>query len=369
MQMSYGNYPDLAGVKRVLVVKLRHHGDVLLTSPVFSELKKVLPQAQIDAFIYAETLPMLEGHPAISNFFLYDRHLKKRGFFPRFIGEAKLLRQVRKAGFDLVINLTEGDRGAIIAFVSGAKIRVGFDPQGSGFAGKRKIYTHLAKTPKSPRHTVERQLDVLRRIGIFPLEQDRALTFHVGSDCLEKMQSCLREEGIRSGDFFLIHPVSRWRFKCPPPSFTVSLIEELKKKNIPVVLTSGPDAQERAFMQEITKAVPGILDLGGKINLKELGALIRLSRGLICVDSVPLHMASALKTPVVAIFGPTSEENWGPWMHPKAKVVAQPFTCRPCHLDGCGGSKRSECLYTLSVQQVLSALESLPILETSIAIK
>ncbi|MFI5334605.1 MAG: glycosyltransferase family 9 protein, partial [Chlamydiales bacterium] len=59
---------------------------------------------------------------------------------------------------------------------------------------------------------------------------------------------------------------------------------------------------------------------------------------------------------------PTSEENWGPWMHPRAKVVAQPFPCRPCHLDGCGGSKRSECLYTLSVNEVVKALDGLGLL-------
>ncbi|MFI5334993.1 MAG: glycosyltransferase family 9 protein, partial [Chlamydiales bacterium] len=200
--MSYGNYPDLTGVKRVLVVKLRHHGDVLLTSPVFSHLKKVLPDAEIDAFVYAETLPMLEGHPAISNFLLYDRRLKKRSFLKRFAGEAKLLNRVRKGNYDLVINLTEGDRGAIIALVSGAKVRVGFDPHGAGFAGKRKIFTHLVKTPNGPRHTTERQLDSLRRIGIFPGEEDKPLTFNLPEVALEKMRSILREKGINEGEFF-----------------------------------------------------------------------------------------------------------------------------------------------------------------------
>lgn len=362
--MVYGNYPDLTSVKRVLVVKLRHHGDVLLTSPVFSHLKKVLPDAEIDAFIYGETLPMLEGHPAISNFLLYDKNLKKRSLLRRYMEEIKLLRRVRKGRYDLVLNLTEGDRGAIIAWVSGAKVRVGFDPEGAGFAGKRKIFTHLVKTPKGQRHTVERQLDALRRMGIFPAEEEKALDFRVPESALENIRKVLDERGVREGAYLLIHPISRWRFKCPPPAFTASLIEELKKKKMPVVLTSGPDPQERAFMQEITKAHPDVLDLGGKISLKELGALVKLSRGVICVDSVPLHIASALQTPIVAIFGPTSEKNWGPWMHPQAKIVAQPFSCRPCFLDGCGGSKRSECLYTLSTRDVMEALQSLELLDS-----
>src|SRR5579863_6474558 len=125
--MSYGNYPDLSYVKRVLVIKMRHHGDVLLTAPLFSNLKKVLPEASIDAFIYKDTLPMLEGHPGISNYLLYDRAWKQFSFFKKLVQELRLLRQIRSAGYDLVINLTEGDRGAIAAGISGSPVRVGFD--------------------------------------------------------------------------------------------------------------------------------------------------------------------------------------------------------------------------------------------------
>jgi heptosyltransferase-3 len=355
--MTYGNYPDLNHVKRVLVVKLRHHGDVLLTSPVFSFLKKSLPEAQIDAFLYADTLPMLEGHPAISGCILYDRKIKNLSFFKRIKKEIELLWKVRKKGYDLVVNLTEGDRGALIALFSKSPLRVGFDPGKSGFFGKRKIYTHLAKVPKTPRHTVEKQLDVLRKIGLFPAVHERGLTFHIPSVSLGKMRNLLQEENLEEGNFYLIHPVSRWKFKCPPPSFTADLIRNLR---LPVVLTSGPDAEERALILQILALIPEIpvLDLGGKITLKELGALIQLSRYLICVDSVPFHMASALKAPVVALFGPTSEDNWGPWQNPHAKIVSQKYSCRPCNLDGCGGSKRSDCLYTLTVQQVLDALEN-----------
>lgn len=103
--------------------------------------------------------------------------------------------------------------------------------------------------------------------------------------------------------------------------------------------------------------VEGAISLAGQLSLKELGALYLKSRGLITVDSVPLHMASALKVPVVALFGPTSEENWGPWQHPRARVVAEAMPCRPCYMDGCGGSKRSDCLDTLSIQAILNAYE------------
>lgn len=360
MAMTYGNYPDLKLVRKVLVVKMRHHGDVLLTSPVFSNLKNVLPDAQVDAFIYQDTLPMLEGHSAISKYFLYDRGWKKLGFLGKLRKEISLLRQIRKEKYDLVINLTEGDRGAIAALVSGSRYRVGFDPQGKGLKGKKKIYTHTVKHCHTPRHTVEKQLDALRRIGIFPTPAERDLTFVIADETMAKMRHLLEEEEFVEGQYVIIHPVSRWRFKCPPMSFIAELIEELHSQGKSVILSAGPDDVEMKMIEEIIAKIPHIpvLNMAGKMTLKELGALIKLSSSLICVDSVPLHMASALKTPVIALFGPSSEQNWGPWMHPEGRVVAQKLPCRPCHMDGCGGSKMSDCLYTLSVAQVYNLKSS-----------
>jgi heptosyltransferase-3 len=346
----YGDYPDLKGVKKILVVKMRHHGDVLLTSPLFSVLKQALPKSQIDAFLYRDTLPMLEGHPAISNFLLYDRSWKKLSFWKKMREEVRLLKKVRKEGYDLVINLTEGDRGAIIALVSKSRYKVGFDPEGKGFKGKKKIYTHVVKNCTTPRHTVEKQLDVLRRIGIFPKPCERDLTLHIP----EEAKVSVRAKLCFDGPYVVIHPVSRWRFKCLPTGRIAELIEQLHKQGSQIVLSAGPDKEELKMCEEILSQTQApICNLAGKMTLKELCALIEGSECLICVDSVPLHIASATKTPVIALFGPTSDKNWGPWMHPQSRVIAQNSPCRPCFMDGCGGSKMSDCLFTLSVSQIL----------------
>jgi heptosyltransferase III len=341
---------DLKNVKKILVVRMRHLGDVLLTTPVFTQLKQAIPDAEIDALINLEALPMLEGHPAISQFFLYDRRGRSRSFFKRAAAELKLLYQLRKQKYDLVLNLTEGDRGAIVAFVSGAKVRVGFDPEGSGFLGKRHAYTHIVKICPHPRHTVERQLDALRRIGIFPSLHERELTLHIPDAAKKNVE--------KWGDhFILVHPMSRWLFKSPPASFFVTLIDALQKKGERVLLSGGTDTEGLQLIEEIEEGVEvPIVNVAGKTSLKELGALIGKCRALITVDSVPLHMASALKAPVVALFGPTSEINWGPWMHPKGRIVAPKVSCRPCYMDGCGGSKKSDCLNLLSVDEVMQAL-------------
>lgn len=348
--MTYGDYPDLSGVKRILVVKLRHLGDVLLTTPVFSQLKRAIPRAEIDAYIYEEARPMLEGHPAISGVIGYDRNWKKKGFLYRFYKELSLMRMIRKKGYDLVVNLTEGDRGVFIAKISKAKIRVGFSPKGKW---QKKFITHVVKHCPGLRHTVERNLDALRRIGIFPKEDERELFFQIKDDLLESMR-----EKVGKAPFILIHPTSRWRFKCWSIANMRTLIEHLLMMGKKVVLTAGPDLIETAMVETIAEGL-NVDVFAGKTTLKELGALILLSELLICVDSVPLHMASALKSPVVALFGPTSDVTWGPWMNPKARIVSQNFSCRPCYMDGCGGSKYSDCLQTLPVSRVLSSIASL----------
>jgi len=347
--MVYGDYPDLSRVRKILVVKLRHLGDVLLTGPVFDALKNAMPQATIDAYIYEEAKPMLEGHRAISALLGYDRKWKNLGIVARWRKEFGVLWQIRKGRYDLVLNLTEGDRGILCAKIAGAEIRVGFNPKGRW---KKKLYTHVVKHCPGVRHMVERNLDVVRRIGIFPDERERELFLHVSDKDIHFMQKKIGPES-----FVLIHPTSRWRFKCWPVAKMRELIEVLMKRGKKIVLTSGPDPIEQEMVADIAKGL-NVHVLAGKISLKELSALIFMSEVLVCVDSVPLHIASALKKPVVAIFGPTSDVTWGPWRNSKARIVSQNFSCRPCYQDGCGGSKFSDCLYRLPVQVVVDTMNS-----------
>jgi heptosyltransferase-3 len=234
----------------------------------------------------------------------------------------------------------------------------------------RKIYTHVVKACPNPRHTVERQIDVLRRIGIFPSVEERDLFLHVPDVAKTKIVDLLEKEEIRPGNYVLIHPVSRWRFKCLAPRQIASLVTALHERGMRIVMSAGPDVQEMAMVEEILALAPDVpvLNLAGKLTLKELAALIEMSKALICVDSVPLHIASALKTPVVALFGPSSEQNWGPWMHPRARVVAQKFSCRPCYQDGCGGSKMSDCLFSMPQNAILSALDEVLLERTRLVV-
>jgi heptosyltransferase-3 len=138
------------------------------------------------------------------------------------------------------------------------------------------------------------------------------------------------------------------------------LIRRLQAEGHNLVLTGAPTAEERKMSAEIqAQLAQPIPDLTGKLSLKELAALTQRARLFIGVDSAPMHIAAAVGTPVVVLFGPSGDLQWGPWGVPSRVVASQQHTCRPCGLDGCGGGKISDCLVSVSVDTVHQAVSEL----------
>lgn len=352
-------YPDLTNAEKILVIKLRNLGDVLLTTPIFSILKKHFPKASVDAYVNHESLPLLEGNPYIDEIISYNRKWKKEFLLKRLYLEYKLLSKFKKKRYDLVINLTEGDRGAICAKHSKAPIKVGFDSGKKGLFGKDKIYTHLVKKPHLPRHNVELNLDALRRIGIFPQKEEKELFFPLEKTTKEKMQSILEKKGVE--EFYLIHPGARWKFKCWEEEKFQQLIKKLLSEDKKVIVTCSNEQEECAMINRIVEGICSdhLIAFKGDLTIKELGALVSLCTLCFCMDSLVLHIASAFKKKTVVLFGPTSEEKWGPWHNNEAIVLTRQISCRPCYMDGCGGSKKSQCLQEIELEQVLDAFNRL----------
>lgn len=356
----------LQSIQKILIAKLRHHGDVLLSTPVFSVLKEIFPAACVDAYIYKDSFPILDGNTSIRKCWLVDQNWKNRSVIQRYKREISLLKSIRAEKYDLVINLTEGDRGAIAAFISNARIRIGFDSEGSGMWRKNRCYTHLARICHRPRHTVEKNLDVLRCLGIFPEEKQKKLEFFIPRKATDNILLQLRAKNWHPYSFIIVHPVSRWSFKCLPVSTISGVIKQLLMMGSRIILTSSSRKEELAMNRDILSALPNsnsIWDLSGKLSMKEFAALLTFSSLLITIDSFPLHLASALQIPVVAAFGPTSDITWSPWKHPQSQIVTANTPCRPCYMAGCGGSRRSACLEQISIDVLMEAIhkvKSLP---------
>jgi heptosyltransferase-3 len=354
----------LPEIRRALVTKLRHHGDVLLTSPVYSTLKRAAPHLEIDALVYRETAPMLDNHPAIAQIHVIDRVWKRQGLRVQAAAEAALFRRLRARRYDLLIHLTEHPRGAILAHLLRPRFAVTRERTRDAWFW-RSGFTHFYRLPKrTPRHAVDANLDALRRIGIYPDTADKKLVLVPGASAEARIDAALREHRIATGTFIQAHPGSRWMFKCWPADRTAALLDRIIAAGHPLVVTGAPDPRERELVAAILAQVGAnarerIVDLTGALSLSELAALTARARAFVGVDSAPMHIAAAMGTPTLALFGPSGEHEWGPWMVRQRVVVSDAHPCRPCGIDGCGGGKVSECLTSLAVADVYAQFEAL----------
>jgi len=350
-----------ASLRRALVIKLRHHGDVLLATPVISMLQRIAPQCEVDALVYADTAPMLDGHPALAQLHLIDRNWKRQGLRRQTAAEARLIRQLRSRHYDLVVHLSVHTRGAWLVrllrprWSVAPRFRAGF---------WARSFTHLYPAQSDPlRHTVETNLDSLRALGMEPAAADKRVIMVPGTAAEARVAALLAQHGLVAGSFIHIHPASRWAFKCWPAARVAALCDVLAAKGWPIVLSSAPDANEKALIAAVGAARAGpptpTIDLSGQLSLKELAALTAQARLFVGVDSAPMHIAAAMGKPVVAIFGPSGDREWGPWGEGHVVVASNTHPCRPCGMAGCNDSKISDCLTTLPVAQVLAACNAL----------
>ncbi|HEX8950045.1 MAG TPA: putative lipopolysaccharide heptosyltransferase III [Dissulfurispiraceae bacterium] len=372
---------DSQDIKKILVIKLRHIGDVLLAAPVFRVLKNNFPGAHISALVNRGTEEVLSGNPFIDEVMVFDRGIKKMGPVPKYLKELSFLRKIRREGFDMAIDLTGGDRPAILSFVSGARCRFGWRSK-KGLPGKNRLYTHLSE-PDGNTHMVLQNLSTLT--GMKVMTHDLVVDFHIPRVSEESVRKILGDCGIDAAADTIVHvhPTSRWLFKCWKDEYMAEIIEWLLGTGAAVAVTSSPDAHETDKARKILSLVgrsPRLIDLCAKTTIKQLAALSRLSTLFFGVDSAPMHIAAAVGTPVVALFGPSGAFNWGPWNnenivgarrrlaptgYPRRNgvqvfgmhtVIQRDWNCAPCGKDGCGGSKRSKCLEEITVGEVRDAL-------------
>jgi heptosyltransferase-3 len=356
--------PDVVNlhlVKRALVIKLRHHGDVLLASPVINALKARAAHLDIDALVYADTAPMLSGHPAMSTLFTIDREWRRRGLAVQVPAEWKLFRALQARRYDLIVHLTEAGRGAWLARALGARYAVARQrPQWWW----KNSFTHTYSLPSHAlRHTVEKDLDALRRIGIHPAMGERRLTLLPSQAAVDRVAGLLANHTALAEGYIHVHPTSRWMFKSWPAERMAALMTQLTADGHALVLTAAPSANEKALVGRIMEQLPAaanarLVDLSGQLSLPELAVVSQRAKLFVGVDSAPMHIAASQGTPTVALFGPSGEAEWGPWLVPH-RVVSTAHPCRPCGQDGCGGGKVSECLTTLPESDVLTACRAL----------
>ncbi len=341
-------------IQNILIIKLKHIGDVLLASSAFEALHGRFPDAKITALVPRGTEEMLQNNPHVHEVLIFDRAIKK--FFLSSIvqHELSLLRALRGRKFDVAVDFSDGDRGAILAFLSGARMRLGYKRR-KGMLGRDKLFTHVAPHDFS-RSVLDAQGDVLRPLGVEgPMPTPR---WFPSQETKRQADALLAKAGVGPQEKIIVfHPTSRWMFKSWDASHCARLADKLSRASeMRVVLTCGPEEKELKKIRQIVQGMrEPVVDLSGKTSLAALGGVLARAQAFIGADTAPMHLAYALNVPVLALFGPSDPVQWGP-RGPRNRVLTKRWACQPCQRDGCMGSKVSQCLTDMSAEDVENAL-------------
>lgn len=315
-------------------------------------VKDSYPSARLSILVRKGYGSLLESDPCLHEII----EVAKRGGRIAEVGSEsfRLIRRLRRADYDLAIDLRTGDRGAILAFFTGAPVKVAFYGSDKSF-WRNGIFTHLIYDPKPappPAHPgADQALRLVRAIGIDT--GDTAPRLHISRAAAVRAKALLEAEGVGENDRWVtINPFSRWKYKEWGYDKWTEVIDWLRAKHgfLSVLIGSGDEA--KAAEGIVGKCLDGAArNLAGKTTLGELAAMLSRSALHLGVDSAAPHIASAVGTPTVTIFGPS---DWRSWTVPDDthRIVAPDDHCVPCHRKGCDDTERSVCLEELPPEKV-----------------
>jgi len=363
---------------RILGIKLKQIGDVLLWEPALKAIKTAFPKAELHIITSDYAFPVIKKTPYIDKFFIVSKKEDKK--WRKIKSELSFISKIRKVDYDLILNFSPGDRSHIYSYLIKAKKKFSYLSKKKANIQKR-IFSGLYKPPDT--HTILQDVWFVSQVLGIKVKSPK-LTLYLDDNFREVTESKLRSRGIiPSEKYVCVHPVAGWFLKCLPPKTVAGVIFWLIKRDIKVVVTSGKTERERAYLQELEQLIgnkKGIVTFKGDLLIEELCWIIDWSSLFFGIDTAPMHMAAALNVPVIAVFGPTGKHNWGPWENQvaisdfkspykkrgsqrlgKHFVIQKDWECIPCggKKDLCKCDiKKPQCLTSITVSDITSILES-----------
>lgn len=337
---------DWKPIKRVLVVRLRSIGDSVLSTSSLVALKRFLPDAQIDILLEDWVAPVLEGFPHVNEVIRLRRgSLKSR---------AQVARRLRANRYDVVFNLHGGTTATFLTRATSARHRVGFETY--QYAG---LHNHLAPSPlllwgRDQTHSVEQQLSLLGWTGI-PVSDRPPTELAVTKQAAASIETRLESAGLTNGPFAVIHPVAAFATKQWATENFGQVATEVSAKGLPIVAIATP--KETDVIEKLKQNTAAPVMACTNLSLPEITALLARARLFIGNDSGIAHMAAAIKTPSVVIFGSSNRTHWRPWTTAAAEVVYEEMECQPCHGYYCEKFDQPECIKRVPVDRVMAAVE------------
>jgi heptosyltransferase-2 len=335
--------------KRILIVQTAFLGDVILTTPLIRAVRGLFPDSFISFLLIPETKQVLDNNPHVNEVLVYDKRARRgAGAFLQIVSEA------RKCQFDLALIPHRSFRSALLASLAGIPLRIGFDTSAGSFLLNRKVRYC------SDAHEVERNLSLISEFN--PTNRDFAPEMFPSPDDVSRVRQMLIDSGVREQDRIVaVAPGSVWATKrWLPERFAQACDLLMSRAKAKVVLLGSED--DLALCRQIaglTKRKPVIL--AGTADVLRSAAAISLCRVVVSGDSAPVHMASAMRKPVVAIFGSTVPEfGFGPYGVDHV-IVQRMLDCRPCGIHGKKKCPQGHfrCMKEITADEVFNAALSL----------
>ena len=337
--------PSHDRVRRVLVIRHRAGGDLLLTTPALRALRIGLPRAEIHVLTARGTGDLLLGNPDVDRVWEIDRRSLR--------SQAAVYARLLRGGYDLVLDLVSNPRSALMAAMTRARVRMGYD-----LPGRRWAYTvRLPREPRGPqgpiaRYAAEGPLDFVRALGLNP--RGTALMIRVSREAERRIETWLREEHLTGKPILACLPAGSWPSKTWGRERFVETMDALSDHGT-VVWLWGPGEEETARACRDAMRHPSVL--APRTGWQELGALLRRASLLVSNDSGPKHLAVALGVPTVTVFGPTHPGAWQPPEGPHEAVWAEGLECLHCNHTRCPlpGERHLRCMRDVAVETVVAA--------------
>ena len=342
--------------RNILIIQLGDIGDVVLSIPAFRAVRGNFPQAKVTVAVREKASELIRQVPWVDGVITVNQD--KRSPLGELFHQWKFFSRVRGRRFDLAFDLRTGTRGAILAFLSGAKERVGFlDPDGPW---RNRLFTRLYGLDyRLPQHVSAYYSSLLQTHGL-TVGSD-APEMHVLPEMKERAAKILQNEGVPAeSPVIAIQPFSLWRYKEWNIEKYVLLVQRiLSACRVSIAITGSPDERSRAadIADRCGRDAQPVFNLAGKTSMGELAALIASCRLFIGSDSAGVHIAAAVGTPTVTIFGPSAPASWAPAGESHA-IVQKNLPCVPCRQKGCDGSEVSRCLEELDADEVWAVVQT-----------
>jgi heptosyltransferase-3 len=357
--------PPPGAPRSILVVVTRRIGDVLLTAPLLRSLKAAWPQATIDVLVFRGTEGVLRGNPDVGNLIVVEPQ-------SGWLKGLQLLRSLWRL-YDVALSTSPSDRPTLYAWMAG-RWSAGLMEPGAKNWWKRRLLSATAPFDNLSLHTVNVNLRLAGLLGIpalYAMPQRWTAADEQAVDALLP--------GFASRRYAVLHPFPKYAYKMWTVPAWIELGRRLRGQGLEIVLTGGPDDDERRYVVDICSQLGEAVDLAGRLSFPQLSLVLARAACYVGPDTAVTHLAAASGIPTVALFGPSNPMKWGPWprdlVHPttpyrmigglqvagNVALVQGQAHCVPCLEEGCERhlDSKSDCLQHLPVGRVISAIEAL----------